>query len=1140
MLSWKNLFGMYGRGHFCNKLKRSILLLFLLGMFPYVWGQQTNVSLNLRNVPIKSVLSQIEKSTNYYVFFYTDNLNSELSKRVNVTVNNTPVVTVLNQIFSTTNISYEIKNKRQVSLFLVEKSSPKSKAQAVKSNKIQIAGTVFDANNEPLIGASVRVLGTTIGSMADMNGAFKLEVSSGDVLEASYIGYNPQQVKVGSQTRFQFVLEEVANTLDDIVVVGYSSQKKETVTGSISMVTTKDLLQSPQANISNALGGRIPGLLSVQRSGEPGQDMSTLRIRGVGTFASDAESQNPLIMVDGIEVNNLNDIDPNEVESLSILKDASATAVYGVRGANGVILITTKRGELGKPKISFSTNVAITNFPFLPEPMNSYEYARAYNEAQAYDYYSQLSYIPRYSEEAIEAYRTGSDPLFYPDINWYDYMLKDFSTQTQTNFNVSGGTERVKYFVSLGVFTQNGMLDTGIYDPGYSYQIAFRRYNMRSNFDINVTKNLLLSLDISNQMGNLQNPNWSTGQIMESLNSTPSNAAPGVIDNKVVTITDVFGSGRNPASPYTRGWKSKYENNLNLSGRFTYKMDYLLKGLSLRGALSYKSYSTETKTYNDRGITYDLRRAGDELIFVPSTDPGKLTYQGTNSRNIRIYSEIGAEYTGKFGEHTVTGLVLYNQGKYYNPTLKYNIPNGYQGLVGRVTYNYGNRYLAEVNVGYNGTENFAPGKRFGWFPAYSLGWVLTEEPYFPRNEVLSFLKIRGSYGTVGNDKIGGDRFLYLPSVYTYTGSNSYYFGEVGSSYVGYVGSNESKAGNPDLTWEKAIKWNVGADVKFWGDRIGLTFDYFMEHRDNILCNRNTVPTIIGISASNLPAYNMGRMRNSGWDGEISVGDHIGDWSYFVKANFTYAHNKILEQDEVIRNEDYLYRTGLRYGQFFGYVADGIFNSWEEVNAAGRPEYVMANNNNKIQPGDVRYVDINGDGKINDDDQVPIGYSNFPEIMYGISLGGSYKNLDISLLFQGATHVSNMPSRRIMRGFYEYTGANRDLLKSWSYERFVNNQKIVYPRYGVNGVGHNYLTSTYWLEDASYLRLKNVEVGYTFRQESLKKAGIGSIRIYVNGSNLLTWTDMLPGQDPEVANAGVTNSEPYPVTRVFNFGLNVNF
>lgn len=508
MLPWKNLLGVYRIGHFCNKLRVSMLLLFLLGILPSAWGQQTNVTLNMKNVPIKSVLSQIEKATNYYVFFYTDNLNAELSKRVNVTVNDTPVVTVLNQIFSSTHISYEIKNRRQISLFWVEKPASTAKASPiVKSNKIQISGIVSDVKGEPLIGASVRVLGTTVGTMADVNGAYKLEVSPGDVLEASFIGYDSRQVKVGeSQNRLNFVLREGVSSLDDIVVVGYSSQKKETVTGSISMVTTKDLLQSPQANISNALGGRIPGLLSVQRSGEPGQDMSTLRIRGVGTFASDDGSQDPLIMVDGIEVNNLNDIDPNEVESLSILKDASATAVYGVRGANGVILITTKRGELGKPKISFSTNIAITDFPMLNEPMNSYDYARAYNTAQAYDYYTQLSYNPLYSDEAIEAYRTGSDPLFYPDINWYDYMLKDFSTQTQTNFNVSGGTERVKYFVSLGVFTQDGMLDTSIYDPGYSYQIAFRRYNMRSNFDINVTKNLLLSIDVSNQMGNLQNP----------------------------------------------------------------------------------------------------------------------------------------------------------------------------------------------------------------------------------------------------------------------------------------------------------------------------------------------------------------------------------------------------------------------------------------------------------------------------------------------------------------------------------------------------------------------------------------------------------------------------------------------------------
>ena len=904
----------------------------------------------------------------------------------------------------------------------------------------------------------------------------------------------------------------------------------------MSSISTKDLLQSPQANISNALGGRIPGLISVQRSGEPGEDMSTLRIRGTGTFA-EGDSQNPLIMVDGIEADNINDIDPNEILSLTILKDASTTAVYGVRGANGVILITTKRGELGKPRISLSTNVAFSDFPFLPQSMNSYDYARAYNEAQAYDYYATLSYNPEYTDEEIEAYRTGSDPLFYPNMNWYDYMLKDFSMQTQSNLNIRGGTERVKYFVSLGYFTQDGMFNTKIYDPGYDYQINLKRYNMRSNFDINITKNLLLSLDVSYKMANLQNPNWSTKQIMESLNSTPPNSAPGVIDNKVITL-ETLGRGNNPASPFTRGWKDKYENNLDFSGRFTYKMDYLLKGLSLRGALSYKNYTSETKIYNDRGITYDLRKSGNDIIFVPSTDPGKLTYQSTSSKYRRVYAEAGMEYNNKFGWHDVGALLLYKQSKYFDPTLKFNIPNGYQGFVGRVTYSLLDRYLAEFNMAYEGTENFAPGKRFGFFPAYSLGWIVTEEPFIPRNDIFTFFKIRGSYGITGNDKIGGDRFLYLPSTYVYS-SSSYYFGEVGKTYATDKGADESKAGNPDLTWEKSIKWNAGFDLKIWKDKFSITLDYFMEHRNNILCNRNTVPIIIGMDSSKLPAYNMGRMKNSGWDGEISFMDRIGDFSYFVKGNYTYAHNVILEMDEVVRNEDYLYRTGQREGQFFGYVADGIFNSWEEVNAPGRPEYVMANNNNKIQPGDIRYVDVNGDGKINDDDMVPIGYSNFPEIMYGFSFGGSYKNFDISILFTGAAHVSNMPSRRITRGFYEKTGANEDLLKSWSYERYVNGQEIIYPRYGTTGVGHNYLTSTYWLEDASYLRLKNVEVGYTFNEPALKKIGISNIRLYFTGSNLLSWTKRLPGQDPEVTQSNA-NEEPYPVTRTYNVGLNVNF
>lgn len=1119
-----------------SKQRFTILFIGVFFCVTSMYTQNKTFTFNFKDVTIKEIIKHIEKNSQY-VFFFSDNLNNELNKSVSINVKDKPLKDVLNSIFSATNIGYTIQQDRQVSLY--QKAIRERARQSVSEEGTRrVTGVVKDSDGEPLMGVTIKIVGSNTGTTTDADGRFDIDVSDKDLLHLSYVGFTPTEVRVKGKSVFNVVMNESTQEVNELVVVGYGVQRKETVTGAVSSITTSDLLQSPQANLSNALAGRLPGLLSVQRSGEPGSDQSTLRIRGIGTFAG-GTSQEPLIMVDGIEVDDMNNIDPNEVLSLTILKDASATAVYGVRGANGVILITTKRGELGKPKISFSSNVAVTTFVTKPKNLNSYDYSRMYNEAQAYDYYYAGSYQPRYSEAEIEAYRTGSDPWFYPDVDWYEYMLKDYSIQTQSNLNVRGGTERVKYFVSLGYFTQNGLLNTGIYDPGYKYDTNFKRYNMRSNFDINVTKNLLLKLDISTQIGDVQSPNWSTNQIMESLSSVAPNATPGVINNMPITITTASGRGGNPVVAYTHGYIQRNENNLNFSGRFEYKMDYLLKGLMLRGALSYKNYNTETKTYVDRGITYDLQRTSEgENIFVPSSDPGKINYQGSSGRYNRVYFEIGAEYKKVFGDHRVSALLLYDQGKYYNPSLAYNIPNGYQGLVGRLTYSFQDKYLTEFDMGYNGTENFAPGKRFGFFPAVSLGWVVTEENFFPKNKIISFWKIRGSYGTVGNDKIGGSRFLYLPSTYTYS-SSAYNWGEVGQTYVSYRGSNESKVGNPDLTWEKAVKWNIGTDIQLWDNKIKIAADYFVENRNNILCNRNTVPLIIGITSEYLPAYNMGRMHNQGFDGEIMFNEKVGNLYYFLKSNLTYAHNKILEQDEVIRNEEYLYRTGQSYGQFFGYMANGLFNSWEEVNAATRPEYVMANNNNKIQPGDVRYLDINGDGVINDDDQVPIGYSTFPEIMYGFSFGGKWKNLDFSVMFQGATHVSNMPSRRTMRGFFENTGAREDLKKSWSLERYNNGEEIVYPRLGAVGVGHNYLTSTYWLEDASYIRLKNIEIGYTFNGNTLKRLGISNVRVYINGNNLLTFCKMLPGEDPEVLNLGA-NNEPYPVTRICNFGLNINF
>ncbi len=1027
--------------------------------------------------------------------------------------------------------------------FHLELSTLHAAAAQAQQGGVVVTGRVVDQASQPVIGAIVYSPEYNIAVMTDADGKYSISVpKSGVEIQVSFIGFKTEAFTVsGGRQVYNITLHDEAQTLDDVVVVAYSTQRKATVTGSVAAVGTKDLLQSPQANISNALAGRMPGLLSVQRSGEPGKDASTLRIRGVGTFAGD---QDPLIMVDGIESSNYNNIDPNEIESITILKDASATAVYGVRGANGVLLIQTKRGESGKPKVNFSTSAAVTTFPFLRENMNAYEWASGYDKALAYDSYISGSYNPRYDKvdpatgmKYLEYYQNKSNPILYPDMDWYDYMLRDYSLQTQTNINVRGGSKRVKYFFSLGYFTQNGMLNTNAVVQDYDYQIKYRRYNFRSNFDIDITKNLSASVDISTQIDNTRGPNWSTNLLFETLSSVPSNAAPGVVDGKIVGITEITGSSWSPLAAYNKGWHADYGNTLNGSVRLNYKMDYLLKGLKLRGAISYKSYNLEVKTYSKESVTYEARLAGGnvldpELIYVPSGDPSGARTSSSTDKNRRIYLEAGVEWANKFGQHSISALALYNQSKYHSPSLQFLIPNGYQGVVGRVTYDYGGRYLAEFNIGYNGTENFAEGRRFGWFPSFSLGWVPTDEKFFPKNDVITFLKFRGSYGVVGNDKVGGDRFLYRPTSYTYTG-NVYYFGEQAMSQP-WTGAEEGKLGNPYLTWEKAKKMNVGMDAHFWKDKISLTVEWFLENRDNILTNRGTVPDIIG---ANMPAYNLGRMRNSGWEGDISYNDRWGDFRFFAKGNFTYAHNEILEQDEVTWEYPYQYRTNNRYGQFFGYVADGLFNTWEEVNDVNRPVYQW--NSNKVQPGDIRYKDINGDGRIDDKDIVPIGYSNFPEIMFGLTLGGSWKGLDFSVLFQGATHVSTLPSRRTMRGFYTATGASKDLLKSWSQERYEQGLEIVYPRYSVSNDAHNYVTSTYWLEDATYLRIKSAEIGYTLTTNWLSKAGISSVRIYANGNNLLTFCNLFPGEDPEYPTMEA-NSEPYPLTRVFNLGLNVNF
>lgn len=722
-------------------------------------------------------------------------------------------------------------------------SQTKSVVSQEKSDNITITGKVKDATGEVLPGVSITVKGLQIGTVTSHDGTFILKVPfQTSRLVFSFIGMEQQEVSITGSTFLNITMVDQTVKMTEVVVVGYGQQSKATYTGAISSVGTKGLVQSAQANISNALVGRVSGLTAVQKSGEPGKDQSTIRIRGTGTFTG---SQDPLIMVDGIETANYNSIDPNEIENVSILKDASATAVYGVRGANGVILITTRRGVVSKPKVSISTNFASTSFANLRKQMDSYSWAKSFNEAQYYDGYLTGNYTPRYSEEEIEKYRTGSDPVFYSNTDWIKLLFSDRSSQSQQNISINGGTEKVKYFVSIGHFSQEGMFNNTNLMAGYNTQVSYERYNYRSNFDFQVSNNFSVTLNVSNQLEERKGPSDPTNYVLANAFAHPPTSGPGIIDGKLINnLVGQYNFIQNPIIGLVigHGQLQRYSNQLNASTRFNYKLDDLLKGLSTHLTISYQNYNEHTLRYVKNMLTYNVVRADDGVsaVYIPQGTESPFSVNENYWKNRKEYLEAGFDYFHKFGNHSVGGLLLYNQSKYYDPSLAFLIPNSYQGVVGRVTYDYNNKYLAEINVGYNGTENFAPGKRFGLFPALSLGWVVSEESFFGENNIISFLKLRGSYGEVGNDKIGGARFLYLPTAYLYSDESgnfndnvAYWFGTVGSNYTRYKTSSEGKIGNPDLTWERAKKMNIGVDVTLWSDKIRITADLFSETRNNI-------------------------------------------------------------------------------------------------------------------------------------------------------------------------------------------------------------------------------------------------------------------------------------------------------------------
>ena len=1093
------------------------------------FSQYARLDTRINTTKLENALDIIEKQSEYYFIFNRQQV--DITQSVSFNMDNKSIDEILDELFRNTDISYDIMG-RQIILDHSE-PDPENTEDKISIQQLTVTGIIKDAETgESLPGVSVIIVGTTTGAISDIDGKYSINISGSNVeLQYSFIGYTTWQVPVEGRNVINVDLEPSVEALEEVVFVGYGRQTRETVTGAITSIGTAELVQSSSANISNALVGRMPGLLTKQTSGQPGYDQTELRIRGAGTFTGELA---PLVLVDGVETENFNNIDPNEIDQLTILKDASATAVYGVRGANGVILITTRRGSSGAPDINYTFNSAATSFIDLRQNMDSYNHALTINEALRYDSFLSGAYNPAFSEEEIEKYRTGSDPIFYPNMNWHDELMRPFNLQTQHNFNIRGGTDRVRYFTSLGYFEQGGLFkNTDIVEDQFDAQIGYRRYNFRSNFDFDVTSRFKLAVNLSTQFDNRRGKSGQGGiesQILRINNASP-HGAPGVIDGRIVTL-DIPQAINPYFGMYNYGYTREYQNHLNGSLRATHDLDFITEGLSMQGLVSHQGYDRQVNTISRAVVGYRATPGENgEVIYVPQRDETPWSSSQSFGKRRRVYAEAGLNYAKRFGDHNVTGLLLYNQSKQFDPNLAYLIPSGYQGLVSRVTYDWQGRYLAEFNLGYNGTENFAEGKRFGFFPAYSLGWVISEETFFPQTDMINFLKIRASYGEVGNDRIGGERFLYRPSAYEYAGPG-YYFGEVGSSYNFYRASREGKIGNPDLTWERAKKRDIGVEMTVWRNRLRVTVDVFDERRDNILANIGTIPEIVG---ANLPAYNFGKMKNQGFDGEIMFNDRISNFNYWVKGTYTYARNTILEMDEVPHQWPYQARTGHSLGQRFGLIVEGFYNTWDEVNDASGPTRA---NNHQLQPGDIKFRDVNGDGIISGFDYVPIGYPNFPGVSYGVAFGGSYRGFDFSVLFQGAANVSytyaypNIKVESEIRGIPVYLG------QSWSQERYEQGLEINFPRLSSDYLNYQ-VHSQFRTIDASYVRLKNLELGYRFEAGIFDRMGIKSGRIFVNGDNLVTWSGLLQGIDPEQGSSD-GNNETYPLTRTFNLGFNVNF
>lgn len=988
------------------------------------------------------------------------------------------------------------------------------------TGRILVSGTVLDEIGTRLVGVSVIEKDGPGRAITDVQGVFQLRVPARAVLVLTYMGYTPREFPVAGNKIVEIAMEPVADKLNEVVIVGFGKQKKISVTGAVTSISTREISKVSTPALSNAIAGKLPGIITRQSSGEPGYDAAQVVIRGLATFGDNA----PLILVDGVE-RNMNQINAQEVESFTILKDASATAVYGVRGANGVILINTRRGITGKPQITFRTETASLHALRLPSYINGGEYAGLMNEALGFN-----DDPPLWSDGELQKYRDGSDPYLYPNSDWTNAVLKTNTWQTINNLSVIGGTDVIKYYTNVGFTLQDGLYKQ---DPSslYNTNAKVKRYNFRSNVDINLTKNLLMQIGLGGIIQNGNYPGFASGDIFSAMK---------VISPIAYPIRNPDGSPGGSSTyvgwnPWARATQSGYttQDRSTLQGTFGARWNLsslVTEGLSVRGLFSY---DRDASVDNVRHKPFLVKRYlgkdtdGNDLYSDPFREEQPMQYSANSSSNRAIYMEAQLNYDRAFGNHAVTGMFLYNQRDQVYLTANEslgNLPYRRQGLAGRVTYAFDNRYLAEVNLGYNGSENFPKGKRFGVFPAVSAGWIVTNEKFWGRNFV-SNLKLRGSYGLVGNDKISDVRFLFLTT--TLLNGQQYRFGP---DQQVYRGMEENQTGNPDVTWERARKANLGIDLGFFNDHITLQVDAFTEHRTGILLQQKTVPSITGFYPWSIPFGNLGVVDNKGIDALLEIKHTTKSGLFYtLRGNFTFARNKVIEDATPNPLYPYLQTRGLRLGQVVSLVSDGLFKDQRDIDNS--PRQTFAN----PRPGDIKYRDINSDGVIDSYDRLPIGNPRLPEMTFGFGGTVAYKGFDMSVYFTGAANTSINIGGTSMYAFYDGMGVNNVMREYYDNRWTPSNPNGKYPAIDVGNNPNNYTTSDFWMKNGNYLRLRNAEIGYNLPQRLNERARIGGLRFFVNAVNLFTW-DHIKFMDPE-SNDGTGG---YPLQRALNAGIQIDF